>query len=363
MSSLSALLLQRLLFAATGMSALVVGCGGAVDDTLASSSAAGGTTSAAGAGGTASEGGAAGTSSTGGVGGTAGTSGVGGTTSTGGTGGTSGAGGTAGTAGSSGTGGAGGGTGGSGGGTGGTIGTGGAGGGTGGTLGTGGSGGGTGGSIGTGGSGGEPGGSGGSGGGTGGAGGSEMCPPGSCSPGQTMCGSGVSAQFTCVDTDSGCGSWVQTDCPPGTACDPASAACVLTTPTTCTQGTACVGGEWCTPAPQLGSEQNCFCPITDSPEQLDCEQPYPWGMQVKVCYDPGGDAGCLELSDPSLYTKVNERFLLQCAGVESGPTTESTSSGEARCCYQVGTFGCVGRPMLVELGMRVAPLTRRAGWA
>lgn len=127
--------------------------------------------------------------------------------------------------------------------------------------------------------------------------------------------------------------------------------------TGCFDGASCVPSAWC----QNTSGTICEC---DAAGNQHCGKSTPWGMKTKVCFELSTpDLPCPNAGDPSLYQLLP--WQLGCTGIEGGPEFHyvANSVEHPACCYDVGNFGCGGRPFVVSERGWTSRLVARADWA
>lgn len=128
--------------------------------------------------------------------------------------------------------------------------------------------------------------------------------------------------------------------------------------TGCFDGATCVAGSWCSPTKDTSSVCACSASGVET-----CGKAFPWGQTTKVCFELGTpDLPCPASTDPSLYQKLP--WELGCTGISSGPDFHYVGGSvqHPACCYDVGNFGCGGRPLVVSSLGWTAGLVVREDW-
>ena len=85
-----------------------------------------------------------------------------------------------------------------------------------------------------------------------------------------------------------------------------------------------------------------------------------FGYHGQCCYEvhcavPNDDGECVAPNDADLTDLPPGSGTCECA-TRLGPFLNNDASSDEKCCYQVGSIGCDGRPLLIDGAPRLAPV-------
>lgn len=117
--------------------------------------------------------------------------------------------------------------------------------------------------------------------------------------------------------------------------------------------------EWC----QKDTTTTCQCK-SDAylcPVSIPTSDP---SVTYLVCY-PKGEAACLPTTSPDLAATLGDKFPYvknACSSFVETGGPKLASDGTMHCCYTFMAGPCVGRPLAVAEGLRLAATVRSASW-